>query len=498
MPSSTSADRGSARRRSATSAITPLSFTANGSYAGNGIRLASLSAEGAGGLRFTGSGTVPLTGRGLDIRIEGSAPLTLANRFVADRGGQLSGGVTFNVAVSGNTSAPRISGNVSLADAGYIDPELNLRLVGITGNASLDGDRLVIDALSANLSTGGSISVGGSIGLGTGIPADLTVRLNSARYADGDLFVATVSGDLAVSGPIAGSPTLSGRLLVEKADIAVPETFGNGSALIDVRHIDPPRAVVATLARATVDAGGAPIPQSRRNVLQLDVTLDAPNQVFIRGRGLDVEVGGSVRLTGPVDNIQPVGAFRLNRGRLSILGQRLTFTEGEVTLVGDLDPYLRLVARIDGDDGLTAFVIVSGRASEIDVEFTSQPQLPQDEVLARILFKRSIGELSPLQIARLAVAAAELAGGGSGNSLVGSLRDRAGLADLDIVTDANGNVAVQAGRYIQDNIYLGVQAGADGNTRVTVNLDITNDIKAKASTGIDGESSVGVFYEGDY
>ena len=149
---------------------------------------------------------MPLTGRGLDIRIEGSAPLTLANRFVADRGGQLSGGVTFNVAVSGNTSAPRISGNVSLADAGYIDPELNLRLVGITGNASLDGDRLVIGALSANLSTGGSVSVGGSIGLGTGIPADLTVRLNSARYADGDLFVATVSGDLAVSGPIAGEP----------------------------------------------------------------------------------------------------------------------------------------------------------------------------------------------------------------------------------------------------------------------------------------------------
>ena len=79
-----------------------------------------------------------------------------------------------------------------------------------------------------------------------------------------------------------------------------------------------------------------------------------------------------------------------------------------------------------------------------------------------------------------------------------SLRDRAGLADLDIVTDESGNVAVQAGRYIQDNIYLGVQAGADGNTRVTVNLDITDDIKARASTGIDGESSVGVFYEGDY
>src|SRR5690606_38494479 len=78
--------------------IAPLAVDASGSYAGDGIRLAAIAAQGAGGLRLTGSGTVPLTGRGLDIRLQGSAPLTLANRFVADRGGQLSGVVTFNVA----------------------------------------------------------------------------------------------------------------------------------------------------------------------------------------------------------------------------------------------------------------------------------------------------------------------------------------------------------------------------------------------------------------
>ena len=58
----------------------------------------------------------------------------------------------------------------------------------------------------------------------------------------------------------------------------------------------------------------------------------------MRGRGLDAELGGSVRLTGPVINIQPVGGFEMIRGRLSILGQRITFDEGTVTLVGDLDP----------------------------------------------------------------------------------------------------------------------------------------------------------------
>ncbi len=62
--------------------------------------------------------------------------------------------------------------------------------------------------------------------------------------------------------------------------------------------------------------------------MQLDVNVSAPNQIFVRGRGLDAEVGGYVRLTGSVNDIRPVGGFALNRGRLAILGQRVTFEEG--------------------------------------------------------------------------------------------------------------------------------------------------------------------------
>jgi translocation and assembly module TamB len=227
------------------------------------------------------------------------------------------------------------------------------------------------------------------------------------------------------------------------------------------------------------------------------VTVNAPNQIFIRGRGLDAEVGGSVRLTGPVAAIQPVGAFNLIRGRLSILGQRVVFESGSVTLVGDLDPQLNFVARTEGD-GITVFVTLSGRASAPDIAFSSNPTLPQDEVLSRLIFNRSMGELSPLQLAQLAAAAAELVGGGGNGGLVEGLRGAAGLADLDVVTDDQGNVGVQAGTYIQDNVYLGVTAGANGQSKVTINLDVTEDLTIKGAAGQDGNSSLGVFYERDY
>lgn len=478
--------------------IAPISASASGSFAGNTVSLERLAANGSGGLSVTGSGRVPFAGNGLAVSLSGSAPLALANRFVVDRGGQLSGTASFNADISDSIAAPQFGGSVTVSDAGYVDPELNLRLTGINGRASLAGTTARIESLSANLATGGSVSASGTVGLDGQLPANLSVSINSARYSDGEIFLATLSGGLTLTGNILGTPLLAGTLNIENANITVPEGFGAGAAqLIDVQHVNTPAAVTQTLQRARIDAAGAPVPQTRSAGLLLDVTVNAPNQIFIRGRGLDAEVGGSVRLAGPLNNIQPVGAFSLERGRLSVLGQRLDFETGTVTLVGDLDPQLYFLARTEGDN-ITVFVTISGRASAPEVSFTSNPALPQDEVLSRLIFKRSMGELTPIQLAQLAGAAAELVGGGGGGGLVDGLRGAAGLADLDVVTDDQGNVGVQAGTYLQDNVYLGVTAGANGQSKVSINLDVTDELVVRGSAGQDGNSSLGVFYEQDY
>lgn len=449
------------------------------------------------GLSVSANGTVPLTGGGLAVNFNGSAPLALANRFLAERGTQLSGVVEASGSVSGSLAQPSIRAMFSTTGAQAVDPEANLRLTGINVMGSIDGDTVTLRSANAALSAGGSVGASGTVSLdaAAGFPADLRMTLDQARYADGDLVVATVSGGLALTGPLVRDPLLAGELNVERAEITVPESLGGNAASIDVIHRNAPAGVRETLARARA-SDGTPTPTARPSVLRLNVGISAPARIFVRGRGLDAELGGNVRLTGPVTNIQPVGGFRMIRGRLSILGQRITFDEGTVTLVGDLDPYLDFVARSAGND-ITVFITVRGRVSDLEIHFSSQPELPEDEVLARLIFNRSLSELSALQIAQLAAAAAELAGG-SNTSLLGSLRGATGLDDLDVVTDSEGNAAVRAGRYIQDNIYLGVEAGAQGTTRGTINLDITENLKARGAMGSDGDSSLGVFYERDY
>jgi translocation and assembly module TamB len=477
--------------------VTPLSLGANGTFANSTVQLSSLNAQSPGGLKLSANGSVPLNAKGLDISVDGTAPLALANRFVADRGGQASGTAQLSARITGSATDPQVAGKVSVNGGSYVDPGLNLKLVGITGSATLSGNAVTIDRLTAGISTGGSISASGSVSLKSpGFAADVKLALDHARYVDRSLLVATVSGNLSLSGPITNGALLGGTIRVEKADITVPQQLGGGAADIKVRHVNLPKPVAASLARGRADVAGKPGSRAPGSPIRLDLTVSAPNQVFIRGRGLDVEMGGSVRLAGSIDDIQPVGGLELIRGRLSVLGQRLTFTSGTVTLTGNLDPEIALVASVPGD-GITVGVSVSGNASDPKIDFTSDPTLPQDEVLSRLLFKQGLTQLSPLQLARLAGAASELAGG-SNSSLLDSLRASTGLDDLDLITDAQGNTAVQAGRYVTDNVYLGVQAGANGQSKATVNLDITPALKANAASGTDGDSSVGVLYERDY
>jgi translocation and assembly module TamB len=140
---------------------------------------------------------------------------------------------------------------------------------------------------------------------------------------------------------------------------------------------------------------------------------------------------------------------------------------------------------------------VSGRADNPEILFTSQPELPQEEVLARLIFGRGLETLSPLQAARLAVAVRTLAGQG-GEGVVGNIRNSAGLADLDVTTDEEGNAAVRAGAYLGENVYTDVEVDSAGETNLNLNLDVSPSVTLKGSVNNEGDTSLGVFFERDY
>ncbi len=482
-------------------AVPMLAAAAEGSFAQNTVTLSSASLTGSGGISASASGTIPLTGAPLNLSASGSLPLALANPFLAERTAQLAGTASFDLAIGGTLADPRITGPISIDGATFVDPATNIRLENIALDASMAGDSVTIATLTARSARGGRLSVSGDIGLApaAGFPVDLDILLNNIAYTDGTFLTTRLSGALTIEGPVAnGGGLLAGEITLDETEISVAEGFGASAAgaLAEVRHRAPPAAVLATLERARAREDGREADATGGPGLGLDLLVRAPNQIFIRGRGLDAELGGQLVLQGSVNDIQPTGQFDLIRGRLDLLGQRIEFAEGSLQLVGTLDPIINFVARSETGDA-TAIVTVSGRASEPAITFSSSPELPEDEILARLLFDRGVGELSPFQIAQLAAAAAELAGAG-GNGLLAQIRGAVGLDDLEIVTSAEGTTGVRAGRYIDDNTYVDVETGSGGETRFSVNLDITDAITARGTLGSDGNSTFGIHYERDY
>ena len=124
-------------------------------------------------------------------------------------------------------------------------------------------------------------------------------------------------------------------------------------------------------------------------------------------------------------------------------------------------------------------------------------ELPEEEVISRLLFDRGLDNLSPLQAAQLASAVAELAGRG-GEGIVSRLRNSFGLDDLDVTTGEDGSAAVRAGKYLSEKVYTDVTIGSEGKTEINLNLDVRPGVTARGTLGSDGSTGIGIYYEKDY
>lgn len=447
-------------------------------------------------LRLSVDGRVPLDGGDLAIKLGGTASLALADAFLRERGTRVGGRATLDVAVSGPLSAPRATGTVSVADGTVSDPETAMRLAGIAAFLRLDGDRVTLERFQATTGKSGRIAARGTLGFGAGLPTDLALTLDAARLSVGETLRTEIGGALRLTGPLATGPTVSGRLTLGRTEITIPERFAANATSLGVKDLAAPPEVRRTLALAKPKArkGGSKGAAPWRALL--DVVIDAPSRLFVRGRGIDAELGGTLRVTGTTDAVIPVGAFELRRGALDVIGRHIGLDKGTVTMTGDLDPTIDFRAT-SSTRSVSVIAEVTGRASDPALVLSSTPQLPQDEVLAQFLFGRGVADLTGFQLVQLATATAQLAGGPSAPDLLGAIRKSTGLDTLGTTTDAKGNAGLTAGRYIGDRIYLGVTAGAGGSTDATVDLDVTRNLKLRGQTGTDG-SKAGFVFEKEY
>jgi len=477
-------------------ALPPLDVAASGRLAGGRSSVDATAHAGAAvSLRVTGS--APLArGGALDLKLDGRFNAALANNALSLSGRRMTGALTLALQLRGTVAKPLAQGTIRLANGEFRDDLAGFRLIGVSGTLTANGDTIRIDRLSGLTPDGGTISATGDIRLDrvAGFPGSIRVTGRHAQIVANTIVAATADLQLTISGRLAEKPNVDGRITIDSMDITVPERFSSVSAPIPgTKHLNPTPTAAARLAEiARANAARAETPLFDAT---LNLTISAANRIVVRGRGIYAEAGGALHVSGPARDPQVRGGFNLSRGSLTLIGQRLVFTRGQVRFHGGVIPDLDLVAETTAT-GITGRITITGPANQPSFALSSQPSLPQDEILSRILFQRSSGSLSGFQALELADAVATL----SGNlDAFDRLRKTLGVDSLDISQSATGGPLVGATRAINNRISVGVTSGArPWDNGVNVDLNVTRHLRLQAGVDASGGSSAGVGAEWEY
>lgn len=450
-----------------------------------------VAVNGPAGLNAQVAGTLSPELRA-DLRAQGGLDLALVNPRLEPR--SIQGPARFDVTVNGPLAVSSVSGQAEASGITLVLPQQNLRLADINAQAQIQGGRVTVN-LGGRSVSGGQVALDGDIDLAAPITGNLRATLTGLVISDPQLFETSVSGQVAITGALTQGPLISGGLTLDQTELRIPRVglATRGYIPPDIRHLGDGAAARQTRDRAGIFRGETNGREQRPAAL--DLTIDAPNRIFLRGRGLDAELGGTLRLTGTTADVIPVGQFGLIRGRLDLLGNRFTLNEGFASLQGDLVPFIRLVASTERD-GVTARIVLEGEATAPEIRFESTPELPEEEVVSLLLFGRGFESLSLFQAAQLASSLATLSGRSEG--FLDRVRRNVGLDDLDVRTDEDGETSVRLGRYLTENIYTDVEVSPQGTSEVSINIDLTSSLTARGRVNNEGRAGIGLFFERDY
>jgi translocation and assembly module TamB len=494
------------RRSSLTAVSDPVSMAMEGRLSSRGGDLRGLIRRGNAPLgRFIATLTPPGPGASWTQQLQ-SAPLSGGIRYagpadvlfsfagLADQ--RLSGPIAVAADFNGRLTAPRLNGIVRANALTYENETFGTRLTQMRLDGRFTNDRLEIRDFSGRAGDG-TVQASGSVGLAadSGFPMNIAVKLDRARIARSEAITSVVSGTLNVTNSAA-----NGGLI--KGDLWLPETRyriawqggakirqlqgvrrkGEGKDLLDQR-----------LASRQAAAAAAD--------WKFDIRVRADNEIYLTGMGLDSEWKTSMRVTGTTKAPRVVGKIEVIRGRYSFSGHQFDLEQGIITFNGPMmNPALaiRTETRINT---VTAGIAVGGTAQRPDISFISTPSLPQDEILARILFGDNVANLSATQAIQLAAALNGLRGGGGGLNPMGKLQNASGVDRIGIVSgdEATGRgTSLAVGQHISNNIYVEVITDPKGFTATQLEISLSKTLSLLSKTGTNAGSSANLRYSKDY
>ncbi|MGI8704494.1 MAG: translocation/assembly module TamB domain-containing protein [Sphingomicrobium sp.] len=400
----------------------------------------------------------------------------------------LTGPMVIGADIGGRLSDPVIRGSVRTQKARLESSVTGTIINQLVAEGRFSGPRLVFSRLGGQTPGGGSIDGSGTVTFSGGRTLlDLSFAATRAQLLNRDDIAATVTGPLKVRSTGSGG-TISGKLHLDRGRF----TLGRAG---DV-------AAIPKLAVKQTGVDEADIIETEDiRPWRLDVALAGGN-LEVRGLGIRSSWRTDLQIGGSANSPAFTGRAELVRGDYDFAGRTFRLSHGIIRFNGENPPNPLLDIRAEAQvQGLDATVLVQGTGLRPEISFASVPQLPQDELLSRILFGTSITNLSAPEALQLASAVAALNSGTGSLDPINALRRAVGLDRLRILPAdiATGQrTAVAAGKYIGRKVYVEVITDGHAYSATRVEYQVSRWLSILSTVSTIGRVSANVRVSKDY
>jgi translocation and assembly module TamB len=400
----------------------------------------------------------------------------------------LTGPAAIGADIGGRLSDPVIRGSLRAQNARIESSVTGTVIDQLTAEGRFSGPRLVFTRLAGKTPEDGSIEGSGTVTFAGGRTLlDLTFDAKHAQLLNRDDIAAVVTGPLRVRSGGAGG-TISGNLRLNSGRF----TLGQASSAAAIPQL--------AVRQTGLDEADVIEPEDLRP-WKLDVNLAGGN-LQVRGLGIRSTWTTDLRVGGSADSPAFTGRADLVRGNYDFAGRTFRLSHGIIRFGGQSPPNPLLDIRAEAQvQGLDATVLVQGTGLAPEISFASVPQLPQDELLSRILFGTSITNLSAPEALQLASAVAALNSGTGSLDPINALRRAVGLDRLRIVPadiSTGQRTAVAAGKYIGRRVYVEVITDGQEYSATRVEYQVTRWLSILSTVSTIGRASANVRVSRDY
>ena len=390
----------------------------------------------------------------------------------------------------GTVAAPSVQGSVLLSEGSYENLMLGTVLKDIRLKVTARGDKITMDSFQASDGGDGRLRASGSFLLDPDrhFPFQVDATLDHGVIVQRDELHAMVSGTLAVRGN-GEAFKIKGELTSDELSYYFLETSGP-----DIKTV-----AIDSEIRNGLDITAKRSPIKENAQIALDLTLRLPNRAFMRGRGLESEWQGDLAVTGALNSPIISGELLVKRGHFEFLDRRFDLRKGIIVFDGSAPPKpdIDLEAESQSAGGIVALLNLKGVLPKPQLKLTSEPELPHDEILSRLLFNRESRQLTPTQAISLVAAVDNLSSAGPG--ILGKARDEIGFDRLELAGDSIETGSVKAGKYFGNKVFLGIERGLNqGSGKVSIELELTPNITVETEMDENNSSSLGINWKYDY